>query len=337
MKALVKHGDGDGNVSVTEMPVPEIADDEVLIEVKATGVCGSDIHIYRGTYATDLPLILGHEYAGCIVEVGVAVSGWRVGDRVVMENNPHACGMCAVCRKGCFNICPQKRAIGFRSHGCFAEYIKAPANVLHRIPDGLSYEAAALSEPMAVAVHATYERGVLQAGDFVVVFGPGSIGIMSALVAQQMGASRVLVIGVERDIARMRIAEGLGIQTVDSQAHSDWRDLASGADLVVEASGNRNAIRDGLDLVGRAGRFVPVGITGCDSISIPWDATLNKETTVCFSYSSKPDNWRMALALLSSGKIRTEHLISDSFSLEDWEQAFRLTEESQRGKVLLIP
>ncbi|MHB9035433.1 MAG: zinc-dependent alcohol dehydrogenase [Armatimonadota bacterium] len=337
MKALVKYDRGEGNVKLMDVAIPEIDADEVLIEVKATGVCGSDLHIYHGTYDTTIPLILGHEYAGCITHTGESSGEWRVGDRVVMENNPHACGRCTACRRGSPNICPEKRAIGFRSDGCFADYIKAPVNVLHRIPDDVSYNIAALTEPMAVAVHATYERGTLEQGDFVAVFGPGAIGMMCALVARRMGASKVILIGVDRDAARMEIARSLGIQTINCQADNAWRKAVEGADLIIEASGNPNAINEALNLVSRAGRLVPVGITGRERVDIPWDKVLNKETILAFSYSSTPESWDMALSLLADDNIHAEKLISASLPLIDWTKGFSLTEEGQTGKVLLIP
>lgn len=337
MKALVKCAKGEGNVKLMDVPVPTVGDDEALIQVKATGVCGSDLHIYHGTYDTNVPLILGHEYAGRIVKLGASVKKWQIGDRVAMENNPGACGKCAACRRGSVNICPHKRAIGFRSNGCFAEYIKAPVKLLHRISDGLSYNVAALAEPMAVAVHATYERGALENGDWVAIFGPGSIGMMCALVAKKMGAAQVTLVGIERDRARLELARSLGIDVINCQADSQWREPIDGVDLAIDASGNANAIRDCFELVSRSGRFVPIGITGLESIAVPWDAVLNKETTVAFSYSSKPANWDMALSILADDHIECERLISETLPLAQWRKAFDLTAQAQHAKVMLIP
>lgn len=337
LKALVRYDKPAGSVGLMDVPVPKVGDDEVLVEVKFAGVCGTDVHIYHDRYHTTIPLILGHELAGAIVQVGSAVSSWRVGDRVVVENNPHACGKCQACRRGSVNICPEKRAIGFRSDGCFAEYIKVPANVLHRIPEGLSDLAAALAEPTAVAVHATVERGRLESEDVVAVFGPGPIGLISAQTALAMGAKRVTLIGVARDALRLEMAASLGIETVNCQSDDDrWRDVVSGADLIIEASGSPQAIAECFRLVGRVGRVVPVGLIGQERIDIPWNAVMNKETTVAFSYSSKPHNWEMALSLLASGKIAAEKMITAVLPLSEWRQAFSLTEDARAIKVLLL-
>ncbi len=160
---MVKYDRGVGKVKLTDVPVPEVSDDQVLIRAEIAGVCGTDVHIHQDRYETAIPVTLGHEFSGRIVQVGKRVDGWTIGHRVVAAN--YACGRCRVCLKGSPNTCPQKRAIGFRSDGCFAEFIAVPASVLHRIPDNVDDRTAALTEPLAVAVHATMTRGALNEGD----------------------------------------------------------------------------------------------------------------------------------------------------------------------------
>ena len=178
MKALVKYQSGDGFVELRDVKIPEIKNDEVLIRVKACGICGSDIHILHDEFKNYPPVILGHEFSGEIAEVGKKVDGWNKGDRVVSELHIEACRVCYLCRNGQAQICPKKRAIGSGSNGAFAEYMKVPTWLLHRIPESVSFEAAALTEPTAISIDAIIETGKVKPGDFVAITGPGPIGLL---------------------------------------------------------------------------------------------------------------------------------------------------------------
>src|ERR1700692_1999547 len=157
MLAIRKLARGIGNVSVEELPVPVAGPEEVVAEVDSAGICGTDLHIYLGEFETAPPVTMGHELAGIIVELGRDVDGWRVGDRVTTETYFSTCGHCADWRRGRRNLCLQRRSIGSKQNGAFAQFLSTPASNLHRVPDGLDLEAAALTEPLACPVYGVVE------------------------------------------------------------------------------------------------------------------------------------------------------------------------------------
>ncbi len=334
MRALQKVGTGADGTGLREVPRPEVVPGEAVIRVQAAAVCASDIHLYRDEFPCTLPVVLGHEFTGVVTEVGTGVERVQPGDSVVAVNNPDACGVCPACRDGYPNICPAKRAIGFRRDGCFAEYVRVPASLLFRVPAGVSALAAALTEPLAVSVHAVEDRCGIRPGDTVVVLGPGAIGLLEAQVARAEGAGRVIVAGtdVDEDL-RLRRTRELGFETCNVQREDLVERVLSvtngfGADVVVEASGAPPAIATGVRVVRRGGRMAISGITGRAEIAIAWDALVSKAVSVLFAYSSRPRNWEKALRYLHEGTVVTEPLVSHRFRLEDWREAFELMERS---------
>ena len=328
MKALVKTREGPGHVELKDIPVPEPREGDALIRVQAAALCGTDVHIFHDVFPNSPPVTLGHEFSGVVEVVGAAVQNVKPGDGVVSENNPFACGACRVCLTGYPNMCPQKRAMGIHSDGCFAEYVRLPAHLLHRIPEGVSFEAAALTEPLAVAVHAVSDRCSIYSDDRVVVMGPGTIGLLAAQVARAEGAGHVLVAGTSKDVSvRLDCARKLGLETFNVETGSlgaRVMDLTAGmgADVVIEASGACSAVALGLDLLRRGGRMAVVGITGQDEISVKWDGLTVKGVTVCFAYSSRKENWDRALRFLGEKKAETLPLITHRMELDRWREAF---------------
>lgn len=342
MKALVKFKSGVGNVELRDVEMPKIGDNEVLIKVKVAGVCGTDVHIYYDHFRNNPPVILGHEFSGVITKVGRKVSKWRPGDRVVSENNPYACRECQLCRMGYPNLCSKKKAMGILSNGCFAEYLKLPAWLLHKIPDNVTDEQAALSEPTAVAMHSVVERGKLEIDDFVVVFGPGTIGLLAAQVAKASGASKVMIIGTDADVKmRLRVAYDLGIDYIVNAQQENPLEMVMdithgrGADMIVEASGSNKVIAEAIKLVRRRGRITAPGLTGKRRISVPWDSFILKGIEIVFPYSSNYISWKRTLSQISLGKIKGDPLITDRFPLTGWKKAFRKLKELQTIKPLL--
>jgi L-iditol 2-dehydrogenase len=340
VRALVKYARGPGLTEIREVPVPVPAAGEVRVRVEAAAVCASDVHLYHDRFPCEPPLVLGHEFSGVVEQMGPGVSGWRAGEAVVSENNPQACGVCRICRAGFPNLCPEKRAIGFKRHGCFADYVTVPADLLRRVPAGVSFRAAALSEPLAVAIHAVEDRGRVEPGDFVVVLGPGAIGLLAALVARAEGAASVVVAGTGRDTARLAKARELGLGT----CHVEQEDLVAevlsktggfGADLVVEAAGAAAAVNAAARVVRRAGRIVAVGITGQQQIPVPWDALVAKGVALTFSYSSRRRNWDKAMDYLRDRRMPLESLITASVPLARWQEAFVRPEQMADIRTLL--
>lgn len=331
-------------MELREVDVPTIAPDEVLIEVKAAGICGTDIHVKHDRFPYWPPVILGHEFSGEIAEVGPEVEGYRPGDRVVGEPHTKACGKCPLCRTGNIQICASKRSPGWGIDGAFTRYLKMPEKLLHRIPDHVSFEAAAVVEPTANAVHDVLERGRVEPEDVVVVLGPGPIGLLSAMVAKAEGARKVIIVGTPRDEElRLKTAREVGIDVVVNLAEQNpvemVKDLTGGqgADLVVEASGAEPAIRTAVDLVRKKGRITVIGMTGRDDIRFPWDQAIFKVCDLIFNLSSSYTSWDRSISLIAERKINIEALITHRVPLTEWERAFEDVEHLRAIKALLIP
>ena len=344
MKALVKTNHGPGNLELQDVPIPQIKPDEVLIRVRACGICGSDLKIEDDQHPYTPPVIVGHEFAGEITEIGGNVSGWAVGDRVVSEQHTHACGHCRQCLTGNAFACASKRAPGYFEDGAFTKFIKIPDWLLHRIPDNINYIEAAFSEPSAVAAHGMLERTVIAPEDVVLVLGCGPIGIVAAKMAQVAGASRVIITGIDRDEkARLPKARELGIDHVVNVAQEDVTRIVEeltggeGADVVIELAGAIPAIQQAFRLTRRLGRVGIIGQPPTDEVSIPYREALFRALTVVFSYSSKYTSWERALSLFERGAIRPADFITHVLPLEKWKQGYELSRNGEAVKVVLEP
>lgn len=338
MKALLKTASGKGNITLTSVTKPKPDQGEVLIRVHTAGVCGTDIHLLHDRFNNSPPFVLGHEFSGIIESCGSGINDLKPGERVVSANNPHACGTCKLCQTGYPNLCSEKKAMGIHSDGCFAEFVKLPVQLIHRIPDNVDFEAAALMEPLAVAVHSVFHRCKIEKGDVVVVFGPGTIGLLAAQVALAEGAATVILAGIDVDEAvRFACAKKLGIQTVNVQKEN-LEDLIMsqtkgiGADVVIEASGSLKAITSAISLLRRNGRLAVTGLTGQSEIMLAWDQMVSKGISVLFTYSSVNSDWRRALTYLSEKVVQTKPLITHHFTLEEWEKAFQVMEQMEAIK-----
>lgn len=343
MKAIVKTGKGKGLVEVRNVTVPEINDNEVLIKVHYSGICGTDIHIWNDEFPYYPPVTLGHEFSGEIVKIGKKIlNGWKIGDKVVSELHTGACGVCRFCRTGNYQACKFKRAPGWGIDGSFAEYIKMPAWLLHRIPDGVSMEEAAIMEPAAIAAQ-TLHRVNVNIGDFVVIFGPGPIGLICAQMAIIAGASRTVIVGKEIDSeVRLPLAKKLGVDytvNIDKKINLEnfIKDLTNGegADVVIEATGSESAINEAFKIIGWNGKMGVVGLPNRTRLSIDWSTAAFKALDIRFSFSSKYLDWERTLQLLKKGKLNLKALIIHEFILNEWEKAFQVITEGKAIKVLL--
>ncbi len=344
MRALVKTGRGQGKMELQDVPVPEIAPDEVLIRVRACGICGSDLKIEDDQHPYTPPVIVGHEFAGEITKVGDNVQGWQVGDRVVSEQHTHACGRCRPCLMGNAFACSSKRSPGYFIDGAFAENIKVPDWLLHHIPDNLSFVEAALCEPSAVAAHGVLDRTGIAPEDVVLVLGCGPIGLLAARMAQVAGASRVIVTGIDRDEkVRLAKAREIGIDHAVNVMQTDLAALiedvtdGEGADVVIELAGALPSIAQAFRLARRLGRVGIIGQPSMDEVPIPYRDALFRALTVSFSYSSKYTSWERALSLFKRGAIQPSQFITHVLPLEDWEHGFDLSRSGEAVKVVLEP
>ncbi len=344
MQALVKTQKGEGFIELQDVPEPVNSDDEVLIEVKAAGICGTDIHVKHDTFPYWPPVILGHEFSGEIVKVGDNVTGWQVGDRVVGEPHTLHCGTCYLCREGHIQNCAQKRSPGWGIDGAFTKYLKYPPKLLHHIPDGMTFEQAALVEPAANCVTDIVERGSLEVGDFVVVTGPGPIGLIAAQVAKAGGAREVMIVGAPGDEElRLSTARKLGIDHVVNFAEENpvEKCLAltdgRGADLVIECSGAPPAIAQTVQLARKWGKICAIGLTGKRPVELDWDAAMTKVLTLYFSMSTAYASWDKTIWMIAEGKVNADLLVTHTLPLAEWEKAFEAVESMEALKVVLIP
>jgi L-iditol 2-dehydrogenase len=340
VKALVKTQRGDGHLELRDVGEPAARPGWVVLEVIGAGICGTDIHIFHDEHPYWPPVTLGHEFAGRIAEVGDGVEGWAPGDRVVCEPHQGACGVCHLCRRGLIQLCADKRSPGWGIDGALARYVAVPAHLLHRVPDEVSDLAATVCEPTAISVSA-FERVGVQAGETVVVLGPGPIGLLCGMIARALGAGRVVVVGRTSSAARLAAGERVGLEVWNSEqrdveAAAQEATDGRGVDLVVDTSGAGAAIASGVRMLRRRGRMAALGVTGRDAVELPWDDALFRAIDLSFSFSSSYTSWDAALSLLRSGAVDVEPLVT-TFALADWEAAFRAVEQRDVVKAVLTP
>jgi L-iditol 2-dehydrogenase len=341
MEAVVKTARGAGNVELRAIAEPAPGAGQVKIAVRAAGICGTDLHIYHDEYPTRPPVVLGHEIAGVVAEVGAGVTRVGVGDRVTSETYFSTCGVCRYCRSGAINLCPERRSIGSAVDGGFAPFVVVPERNVHRLPDGVDLVAGALTEPLACVVHGALELPKVTAGDVAVVAGPGTIGLLTAQVAKAAGAT-VVVLGTAGDEHRLALARRLGADHALDVAREDTAGLVAaltdgaGADVVYECSGAGAAAASLLSLVRRQGQYAQIGLFG-KSVAWELDQVCFKELRVTGSNASLPSAWATALRLLGEGRVRTAELVSDVFPLAEWHRAFERFEARAGVKLVLEP
>jgi alcohol dehydrogenase/L-iditol 2-dehydrogenase len=344
MKAVVLYDKSDKSVEIRDVPVPEFGPEECLVEVKFCGICGSEPHMYHGqlTLLARPPVVLGHEWSGEIAAVGERVTGFSVGDRVTCETAAETCGTCALCRSGAYNVCPERRAFGFAVDGAFTKFVRASYHRLHHIPRGVSYQAAAMTEPICVAYNAIAEKSRIKPGDTVVIIGPGPVGLFSLQVAKLSGAGTVVVTGTRRDAARLDLAKKLGADiTVDVSEQDPVKVVRGlgdglGAHLVLDAAGVPPAIEQSLQVVRQNGQITKVGWS-LQPVNLTMDEIVAKVITYQGAFSHTWTTWETCLELLRLGKIETEPLISDVWPITRWEEAFHRLEALTAHKILLHP
>lgn len=329
MKALVKYGLNDGDVEIRDLPEPQLQPGHVLVAARAVGVCGSDIHMWRNgqSWKVTTPVVLGHETAGVIAAVADDVRDWRVGERVVCETAAVICGECALCRTGRYNLCPRREGYGAIRDGAFGELLLAEPRVLHRIPENVTFEQAAMTEPFAVAYNCLVERASVTPGDLVVIQGAGAIGALCMQIAQLQGAGATVVVGTEVDELRLAKLREMGADHTVMLPEGDPVALVKllgdglGADVVVDATGVSMALQQSMELVRPAGSIVKVG-WGPQPLNFSLDPLVAKAATLYGSFSHTWHTWERVLALFSAKKLDTDSVLGGVYPLADWEQAF---------------
>ncbi|MCJ0892241.1 NAD(P)-dependent alcohol dehydrogenase [Rhodococcus sp. ARC_M5] len=322
------------HIRLAERPVPTPAHDEVLVQVTAVGVCGSDAHYYRegriGDYVVDGPLVLGHEAAGVIVAVGTEVSDTRIGQRVSIEpQRPDPTS--AQSRAGRYNLCPAMEFFATPPiDGALAEYVLIQSTFAHDVPDDISDEAAALFEPLSVGI-ASAQKARISAGSSVLIAGAGPVGLVTAQVARAFGATEVIVTDI--DASRRGNAEKFGATRVIDPAAEDVRAVT--VDAFIDASGAARAVIDGIHAVRPAGTVVLVGMGGSD-YPLPISVIQNRELllTGVFRYAN---TWPIARELVASGMVDLDAMVTARFGLDGVEDALNADRQPGSIKAVVIP
>lgn len=323
-----------GSMVLETLPVPAPDADEVLVQVAAVGVCGSDVHYYEhgriGDYVVDHPLVLGHELSGRIVAVGSAVDPARLGRRVAVEPQ-RPCRTCTQCKAGRYNLCPD---IEFYAtppvDGAFAEYVTIQSDFAYDIPDSVSDEAAALIEPLSVGLWAC-ERAEIRPGSRVLIAGAGPIGIIAAQAARAFGATDIYI----SDIAEDRLA--FALEHGATHALNARTDSVEGLDVdaFIDASGASQAVRSGIKAVAPAGRVILVGL-GADDVELPVSYIQNREIWLSgvFRYTN---TWPLAIQLLADGKVDLDVLVTGRYPLAGAEEALQAGKQPGQLKAIVYP
>lgn len=340
MKAVVKTAPGSGNVTYMDMPDPRPDSDKVLLEVEACGICGTDLHVRNDTFRNFPPVILGHEFAGRVIEEGNGVKGSSDPSAryAVLGATAVVCGHCRYCRNGTFMFCPERRGMGHGVNGAFARYACARPDQLFRLADGISPVEGALVEPLAAAVAAVAENTVVRPGDIALVTGPGPIGLLCLMVLVHQGI-RTLVAGTAADSARLQLAKELGAARIVEAGKDDLAAVVmeetngQGVDLAFEVSGAAPAAEACLDAIRPLGSYTQVGHFG-RKIEVSFDRIGFKQLRVQGSVGYTRATWDRTMALLAQG-LRPSRIVTHQLNLEDWETGFNLFAGKEAVKVLL--
>lgn len=337
--AVVNYSEKKYSVELRQIPRPEIGDEDVLLQVEAVGVCGSDLHQWTSDHSwpVNYPVVLGHEFSGRIAALGKRVQGWAEGDRVVSETAAVIDLNSPMTRRGLYNLDPTRKGFGYGVDGAMTRYVRVPARILHRVPEGLSLVKAALTEPCCVAYSATVVNASIQPGDYVLVIGPGPIGLLCAALAKLQGAI-VGMAGLERDGTRLQIAKAYGCDVLVGDEVQQWSKQGDGlgVDGVIDAAGVSATLKTAIDVVRPAGWISKVG-WGPQPLNYSLDPLVQKNVTLRGSFSHNWPIWERVLRLLSTGLLDIDPIIGGEWSLPEWEEAFHTMHSGEIVKAVLRP
>jgi len=328
-----------------EVDEPQLGDEDVLVEVKACGICGSDVHGMDGsTGRRQPPVIMGHEASGIIAEVGKKVSGWNKGSRVTFDSTVY-CGRCEFCRGGQINLCDNRMVLGvscddYRRHGAFAEYVAVPEHILYALPDNVTFSQAATVEPFSIAFHAV-ERTPVPADSTAVVVGAGMIGLLVLQILKVKGCEKIISVDIDEE--RLKLAGQVG---ADAVLKADGNDIAEkilditgprGADAAFEAVGITESIQTAVGSLRKGGALTLIGNIS-PTVELPLQSVVTREITLYGSCGSCGE-YPACLEMIADGKINVDALISAEADLAEGASWFKRLYNKEKGlmKVILIP
>jgi threonine 3-dehydrogenase len=338
MKALVK-AKRERGIWMQDIQMPDVGHNDVLIRVNRSAICGTDIHIYQwddwAQHTIPVPLAVGHEFSGTIVECGIEVKGFEPGDRVSAEGHI-TCGVCRNCRAGRRHLCMNTKGVGVNRPGAFAEYIAVPAFNVFKLPDAVTDDMAAILDPLGNATHTALSFDLV--GEDVLITGAGPIGIMAVAIARYAGARHIVITDVND--YRLELARNMGASVALNVTRDSIDDtmralgMEEGFDVGMEMSGNPTAFRDLLRTMHHGGKVALLGIPP-DDTAIDWNQVIFKGLILKGIYGREMfETWYKMSSMLQSG-LNIEPVITHHFGIDEFEPAFQLMESGQSGKVIL--
>ena len=341
MKALVKFDLGRAGMGVRDVPEPVPKEGELKVRVMAAGICGGDIHSMNDERDVVMPVTLGHEYVGEVVETCGDTGDFKVGDIIVTLPACYSCGECEFCRRGLVTLCKERKSIGTHVNGAMAEYVVVPAKYSFHVPDDAEDKIAyALSEPFCCAVRGVYERIDVKPGDVAVVSGPGTIGQFAMQALKSRGAY-VIAIGIEADRKRLELAKSYCADAVADNYEDLQKEVfrmnPKGADIVVEAAGVHQSLDTCLKICRTQGTLLMLGAYGGQYIPVRIDYFHEKEIIGYSSNSTGMDTWEIGLRLIREKKVDLSPLVSLKLPLSEWEKGFDAVINKEAYKVLFCP
>ena len=338
MKALVK-AKAELGIWMQDIPTPEVGHNDVLIKVRRSAICGTDIHIYKwdewARNTIPVPLAVGHEFSGEIVDVGSEIRGFEPGDRVSAEGHI-TCGVCRNCRAGRRHLCINTVGVGVSRPGAFAEYISVPAFNVFKLPDAISDDMAAILDPLGNATHTALSFDLV--GEDVLITGAGPIGVMAVAIARYAGARHIVITDVNE--YRLELARKLGASVALNVSNGSLEDtmktlgMTEGFDVGMEMSGNPQAFRDLLRTMHHGGKVAILGIPP-DETSIDWTQVIFKGLILKGIYGREMfETWYKMSSMIQSG-LNIEPVITHHFDIDEFQPAFELMASGQSGKVIL--
>jgi threonine dehydrogenase-like Zn-dependent dehydrogenase len=351
MKAVVKYGYGKGETELRDVPVPEIGDDDLLVEVKAAGVCGSDIAFDNGDHANILrpPVVLGHEFSGVVAKVGKNVTKWKIGDRVVSDNTGTACGTCYACGTADYLSCPERLGIGYGMDGGFTKYVKILGktlavfpNSLMSIPESITFEEAAILDPACNAYMAVVQEAKLTPGEYMAVFGVGALGQFCIQAGRAVGAAKIIAIGLSNDGPRFDLARKNGatdiIMTDKVNCIKTVMDITNneGVALVTDCAGVAAVLNQAIEITRPAGTIVKIGYDH-NPYNFSLDPIIDKALTLKGHFGYDWVSWRSVMNLVQAGKWDQKCMISHKMGISDFRKAFDMFRKKESIKIILYP
>ena len=338
MKSLVK-AKSESGIWMEDVPAPQCGVNDVLIQIKKTAICGTDIHIYDwdewAQNTVPVPMTVGHEFFGEIVEVGSEVRGLQIGQRVSGEGHI-TCHICRNCRAGKRHLCRNTEGVGVNRTGCFGEYLCIPASNVLVMPDDITADQAAIMDPLGNATHCALAFDVV--GEDVLITGAGPIGIMAAAIVRHIGARHVVITDVNE--YRLNLAKKMGVTKAVNVKYDNLKDVMSklgmteGFDVGLEMSGNPTAFNDMIGLMNHGGKIALLGIPPKETL-IDWNDVIFKGLEIKGIYGREMyETWYKMISMLQSG-LNVDHVITHQFPVDEFQQAFQIMASGQSGKVIL--